>query len=65
MDNLEYELCRCRQQELIEQAQRGLQASAARRGRRAARRLARLARVLTLAPRKTAVTAPLERDEAA
>ena len=65
MDSIEYELCRCRQQELIEQAQRGLAAAAGRRERRAARRLAKLVRVLSLRPRPTAVTAPLERDEAA
>ncbi len=65
MEALEYELCRCRQQELIEQAQRGLAAAAGRRQRRAARRLARRAPVVVLSPRPTAVTAPLERDEAA
>jgi hypothetical protein len=65
MDSFEYELCRCRQQELIEHAQRGLAAAAGRRERRAARRLAKLARVLSLRPRPTAVTAPLEGDEAA
>jgi hypothetical protein len=65
MDSIENELCRCRQQELIEQAQRGLEAAAGRRERRAARRLATLARVLSLRPRPTVVTAPLEGDEAA
>jgi len=65
MESLEYELSRCRQQELIEQSQRGLAAAAGRRERRAARRLARVARILVLAPRPAAVTAPRERDEAA
>jgi hypothetical protein len=60
MENLDYELCRCRQQELTEQAQRGLAAAAGRRERRVARRLARLARVLTFSTRRTVVTPSLE-----
>jgi hypothetical protein len=65
MEHLEYELCRCRQQELTEQSQRGLAAAAGRRERRAARRLARLARVVTLSTRRTVVTPVLEDREAA
>ena len=54
MDIFEYELCRCHQQELTEQAHHGLAVAARRRERRVARRLARAARVLVLPLRKVA-----------